>query len=138
MISNDLAKQFYARGLSGEYLSANQGNWLFDLAHKEGRTDSRGQRIAVGEFDGKSWRLVRDQSRWLFLVQGRNEKVSDQQKEGAYISREISHPMPSDFWKNAGIPESLFEGGNLPIPICSECGTPLDDDGTCPACKEGK
>jgi hypothetical protein len=68
MTANELAKQFSDKGLSGEYLSARQGDWLFDLASKAGQTDSRGQRTATGAFNGKSWKLVRDQSRWFFQV----------------------------------------------------------------------
>ena len=62
--ANEVAQEFISKGLGNEYLSAKQGDWLFALAEKEGKSDSRGQRTAQGE----GWKLVRDQSRWLLMV----------------------------------------------------------------------
>jgi hypothetical protein len=64
MTANELAQKFIAQGLGNEYLSPKQGDWLFALAKKEGKTNERTQRTAYGD----GWKLVRDQGRWLLMV----------------------------------------------------------------------
>ena len=68
MTANELAKQFNDKGLAGEYISRSQGDYLFSLAQKSGQTEVAGQRSATGEFNGKSWKLVFDKGRPLFMV----------------------------------------------------------------------
>lgn len=68
MTANELAKQFSDKGLSGEYISRGQGEFLFKLAQESGQAEIAGQKTAKGEIDGKAWKLVFEKGRPYFEV----------------------------------------------------------------------
>lgn len=76
MTATKLAFDFFKNGKSGEYLSHEQGEYLYSLGEKEGKVDrSSGQKKVTGAFTTSKgdfqWKLVREAGahpRWYFEV----------------------------------------------------------------------